>query len=129
MPVDSRSSGPDDLAVNIGAAIRASRGAMSQATLGRSVGVRQATISRWERGGGDKPTVAQLLRIEEALDLQRGALFVAAGLVTAGAIEGVERAILGDPGLDARSRQLLVAVYRAFLNAQDSPVDKAGTGQ
>lgn len=63
---------------HLGLAIRAARGALTQAELGRMIGVGQPAISAWESGRVTL-TVDQLWAIEVALGLTHGWLCAGAG--------------------------------------------------
>ena len=124
--LDGAGSNAHDAGMAVGQAIRAARAraALTQEQLAaRLEDVRQADISYWERGA--RPIELQAIpKIEAALGLRRGELLLAAGLVEP---EGVERAILADPGLDPLRKSLLVETYRGFLRTTKELGKKLGT--
>ena len=78
MKANDRSRRPHTVA--LGRAIRLHRGEMSQEDLAPGLGVSQASISSWERGGVDL-TCEQVAALERRVGLRRGTLFVEAGYV------------------------------------------------
>lgn len=111
--VDKRRPKPDNAPVAVGAAIRRYRVARgwNQTELGERIDLDQTGVGELERG--DRPlTLERLLTIEDALDLDRGALLLEAGLIPS---PGVEAAILADPCLTPEWRKPVLALYRSAI--------------
>src|SRR5215475_9993751 len=106
---------PTALAVKFGKALRVARGSVTQVQLGQRTGIDQASLSLIERGLR-LPTIEQVAKMEQALDLTRGALF------EAGYAEGVSstlRAIDNDAALHPVAREALRRVYAGLLEMPD----------
>lgn len=68
------------MAVTIGEALRAARGAITQKVVAAAIDVEQGTISRWE-SDDTRPTLEQLTAFEQATDRPKGFCLIAAGYV------------------------------------------------
>lgn len=106
---------PADTAVRqtneaMGAAIAKARKALgwSQSQLGVAVDREQATVSDWEKGETSVP-LPVVVKIQDALGLGTGALFIAAGLVpeTEDALDLIRR----DPTITDDRRDLIIEIY------------------
>lgn len=87
---------------------------ISQDELARRLKVGQTTVARWV--GTVEPALDMVAAIERALGLGRGELLRAAGYVDDGHVS-VRHAVANDHELDARSRRVLLATYRALVGS------------
>ena len=88
---------------------------MSQNELARRVGRSPATMNRWINGQDlDQFDIA--MAIEDALELPRGHLFIAAGYVD-GEPLSVRDAIATDPDLPANLRQIVLTTYDSVIQS------------
>jgi transcriptional regulator with XRE-family HTH domain len=85
------------------------RAGLTQAELGKRLGVSQRKISRWEDGVGLGPN--QVTLIEIALELPRGSLLARAGHVHLDTV----LAISEDNRLEEDDRQALLRAYRSAI--------------
>jgi len=116
--VDKQPRGVHPALVAYGSALHAERRAagLSQDELAEASGVGQSTISKWERGlAGRSPRVEDIRRIEEALQLTSGRLFVVAGYVKLPT--STVEAIALDPALDRGYRQILIEAYEGAIRS------------
>lgn len=90
------------------------RAELTQDELGERIGLTGARVSQLE-GGLNAPQPETVFRIEAALDLEPGRLSSFLGYVPCGVVPDVETAIAEDRGLDDRSREALLAVYRSLV--------------
>lgn len=114
VPVDSRRVKPDNAPVTVGRTIKRLREAagVSQEALGAALGIDQTGVGKIE-SGQRALTVERLLRIEDALGLDRGAIVLDAGLVPGAGT--VEAAVLSDRGLTPVMRRSLLVFYRSAV--------------
>jgi transcriptional regulator with XRE-family HTH domain len=100
---------------NLGKAIRAARGSLTQAQLGALLQVPQTTISRWEKGQVALDVI-QVAELEQALGLEGGSLLIAAGLIPGRrTVKDVAKALLTEPNIDPALRRDLVAIYKNYV--------------
>lgn len=90
------------------ALVRKRRG-MTQHQLGAASGIPQVTLSRWENGA--HPSLDDLARLEEALQVSRGSILREAGYVE-DMPRSVGEVIDSDPTLEERFRGLVWSIYR-----------------
>jgi excisionase family DNA binding protein len=104
----------------IGAAIRDHRRQvnLTQEDMAAAIGVHQSLVSRWERGR-EFPSIPQLIAVEEALKLDAGSLFIAAGIVEVGDIEAAIRAA---DYLSGRERDFLLMALERVIVPPPPPV-------
>jgi len=91
---------------------------LSQRELARALGFSHSTISYWELGKG-LPEPANVVELERVLELESGTLSRLLGYMPVATMQremvGVLDAIMADPGLGARERELLATMYRELL--------------
>lgn len=87
----------------------------SQNQVARTIGIDPATLSRWVNGQ-PMEQVAAVSKIEQALELPRGHLFIAAGYVD-GEPLSVRDAIATDPDLPANLRQIVLTTYDSVIQS------------
>lgn len=83
---------------------------LSHTAAAKALGVSQPTVTRWA-GGGVRPSLEDLARIEDACGRPRGFILHAAGYVSD--VASVEDAVLMDPDLDDAGRAAVLAAYGA----------------
>jgi transcriptional regulator with XRE-family HTH domain len=125
-----RSGGPVGGAVgqavgDIGAYIRAQRehAKVSLRQLARTAGVSNPYLSQIERGLRT-PSAEILQQIARALRISAEALYVRAGILDQRPAGAVTDAVLADPHLTERQKQVLLDVYQSFrreLTGADHP--------
>lgn len=96
----------------LGGAITVARGRMTQKALAKALfgnESRQSTISRWERGLAERPTLEEINAIEEVTGKPRGWILVRAGYVELPS--STRDAIVADTALDDQHRDIMLAVY------------------
>jgi transcriptional regulator with XRE-family HTH domain len=100
---------------DIGAYIRSQReGAqVSLRQLARSAGVSNPYLSQIERGLR-KPSAEILQQIAKGLRISAEALYVKAGILDEKPAGAVADAVLADPGLTERQKQVLLDIYESF---------------
>ena len=90
----------------------------SQRRLAQGVGVSHSAISSWERGAS-LPEPANVVDLERALALESGTLARLLGYMPLETMRremaGVLDAIMADPDLGQRERDLLLAMYRELV--------------
>lgn len=94
----------------------AARG-VTQSALADAVGMKQNTVSRWV-GGDFAPPPETVFAIEEALDVEPGALSQFLGFLPMGEGETpitITAAVGAAPELEDWQREALLAVYRTFV--------------
>jgi transcriptional regulator with XRE-family HTH domain len=106
---------------DIGAYIRSQReGAqVSLRQLARSAGVSNPYLSQIERGLR-KPSAEILQQIAKGLRISAEALYVKAGILDEKPASAVTDAVLADPGLTERQKQVLLDIYQSFRREHDS---------
>jgi transcriptional regulator with XRE-family HTH domain len=114
-----------DLTEDIGSYIRSQReGAqVSLRQLARTAGVSNPYLSQIERGLR-RPSAEILQQIAKGLRISAEALYVKAGILEERPASAVTDAVLADPTLTERQKQVLLDVYRSFRreNAASTPV-------
>ncbi len=104
------------LAANLGRAIRAAQGEMSQSELSRRTGIDQPTLSKLVRGVRRTPlTVWEMLTIEQAAGRPPGFILRQAGLITRSV--GIREALLSEPDLPELARRMLIAASDAAMGS------------
>ncbi len=108
---------------DIGAYIRSQReGAqVSLRQLARTAGVSNPYLSQIERGLR-KPSAEILQQIAKGLRISAEALYVKAGILDARPAGAVTDAVLADPGLSERQKQVLLDIYQSFRRESDHDV-------
>jgi transcriptional regulator with XRE-family HTH domain len=95
--------------VELHEAIRAAyEGRVRQEDIAESIGVDQATVSRWARGRSI-PNIVQMSKIEQLADRPAGWISIQAGLIAD--VRSVPEAIAVDPALDDAARASLLKAY------------------
>jgi len=96
--------------------------AMSQAELGRRLGISAQAVSSWLRGG-IIPTRENVERVEDELSVEpRGYLLQIAGYSTDGPPEPtVESLIRADPGLDPEDKRVILRILRLARERHPQP--------
>ncbi|HVT77940.1 MAG TPA: helix-turn-helix transcriptional regulator [Acidimicrobiales bacterium] len=89
--------------------------ALTQLALATRLGWAQTKVSSLELGQMEL-TLEMGRALEDALGLERGALWVACGIVELDGID-VETALLADPALDDVGRSAMVELYRGLVKA------------
>ena len=112
--------------------------AWSQRRLADELGVSHSTVAYWERGEG-VPAGDNLARLEHILQLEPGTLTRLLGYMPEHTMRremsGVIEAIMTDPQLGARERELLLALYhqliqqRADREARKTNASRSGNQQ
>jgi transcriptional regulator with XRE-family HTH domain len=118
---------------DIGAYIRSQReGAqVSLRQLARSAGVSNPYLSQIERGLR-KPSAEILQQIAKGLRISAEALYVRAGILEERPASAVTDAVLADPDLTERQKQVLLDIYQSFrreAGAAAATADAATTNQ
>jgi transcriptional regulator with XRE-family HTH domain len=108
---------------DIGAYIRSQReGAqVSLRQLARAAGVSNPYLSQIERGLR-KPSAEILQQIAKGLRISAEALYVKAGILDERPAGAVIEAVLADPGLTERQKQVLLDIYQSFRREHDRDV-------
>jgi transcriptional regulator with XRE-family HTH domain len=106
---------------DIGAYIRNQReGAqVSLRQLARAAGVSNPYLSQIERGLR-KPSAEILQQIAKGLRISAEVLYVKAGILDEKPASAVADAVLADPGLTERQKQVLLDIYQSFRREHDS---------
>ncbi|WP_214401206.1 helix-turn-helix domain-containing protein [Pseudonocardia lacus] len=107
---------------NIGAYIRSQReGAqVSLRQLAKAAGVSNPYLSQVERGLR-KPSAEILQQIAKGLRISAEALYVRAGILDERPASAVVDAVLADPHLSERQKQVLLDVYQSFRQEGGRP--------
>jgi transcriptional regulator with XRE-family HTH domain len=105
----------EDLSRDIGGYIRAQRehAQVSLRELSRTAGVSNPYLSQIERGLR-KPSAEILQQIAKGLLISAEALYVKAGILDEKPASAVTDAVLADPTLTERQKQVLLDVYQSF---------------
>ncbi|WP_243790270.1 helix-turn-helix domain-containing protein [Saccharopolyspora gloriosae] len=109
---------------DLGGYIRAQRSSaqISLRELAKSAGVSNPYLSQIERGLR-KPSAEILQQIAKALRISAEALYVQAGILEQREGGPVVDAILADPDLDERQKQVLLDIYASFRREHDGHGD------
>jgi transcriptional regulator with XRE-family HTH domain len=108
---------------NLGDYIREQRNSaqISLRQLAKLAGVSNPYLSQIERGLR-KPSAEILQQIAKALRISAEALYVQAGILDERYGDSdVPTAVLGDPGITERQKQVLLEIYDSFRRENDSP--------
>ena len=107
---------------DIGAYIRAQRehAKVSLRQLARTAGVSNPYLSQIERGLRT-PSAEILQQIARALRISAEALYVRAGILDQRPAGAVTDAVLADPHLTERQKQVLLEVYQSFRRENPGP--------
>jgi transcriptional regulator with XRE-family HTH domain len=107
---------------DIGSYIRAQReqAQVSMRQLARSAGVSNPYLSQIERGLR-KPSAEILQQIARGLRISAEALYVRAGILEERPASVVTDAVLADPTLTERQKQVLIDVYQSFRRENGQP--------
>jgi transcriptional regulator with XRE-family HTH domain len=110
---------------DIGSYIRSQReGAqVSLRQLARTAGVSNPYLSQIERGLR-KPSAEILQQIAKGLRISAEALYVRAGILEEKPASAVTDAVLADPSLTERQKQVLLDVYQSFRRENTAAVEK-----
>ena len=110
---------------DIGSYIRSQReGAqVSLRQLARAAGVSNPYLSQIERGLR-KPSAEILQQIAKGLRISAEALYVKAGILEEKPASAVTDAVLADPSLTERQKQVLLDVYQSFRRENTAAVVK-----
>jgi transcriptional regulator with XRE-family HTH domain len=108
---------------DIGAYIRSQRevAQVSLRQLARAAGVSNPYLSQIERGRR-KPSAEILQQIAKGLRISAEALYVKAGILDEKPAGAVADAVLADPGLTERQKQVLLDIYLSFRRENDRDV-------
>lgn len=114
-PVEQVGQAVGQVVEDIGAYIRSQReGAqVSLRQLARSAGVSNPYLSQIERGLR-KPSAEILQQIAKGLRISAEALYVRAGFLDERPASDVAAAVLADPNLTERQKQVLLDIYESF---------------
>jgi transcriptional regulator with XRE-family HTH domain len=106
---------------DIGGYIRSQRelAQVSLRQLAKSAGVSNPYLSQIERGLR-RPSAEILQQIARGLRISAEALYVRAGILDQRPAGAVTDAVLGDPELTERQKQVLLDVYQSFRRENDS---------
>jgi transcriptional regulator with XRE-family HTH domain len=107
---------------DIGSYIRAQReqAQVSLRQLARNAGVSNPYLSQIERGLR-KPSAEILQQIARGLRISAEALYVRAGILEERPASAVTDAVLADPSLTERQKQVLIDVYQSFRRENGQP--------
>lgn len=113
---------------DIGSYIRAQReqAQVSLRQLAKSAGVSNPYLSQIERGLR-RPSAEILQQIAHGLRISAEALYVRAGILDERPAGAVTDAVLNDPELTERQKQVLLDVYRSFCRENGSDDQHAGS--
>ena len=105
------------------------RGAqLSLRKLSDAAGISNPYLSQIERGLR-KPSAEILQAIAKALRISAETLYVRAGILDEDREHDLVAEILKDPFISERQKQVLVDIYRSFLEGQEDPESRASTVQ
>jgi transcriptional regulator with XRE-family HTH domain len=100
---------------------------ISMRQLAQSAGVSNPYLSQIERGLR-KPSADILQQIAKGLRISAEALYVQAGILEdRPADSGVRSALLADPQLSERQKQVLIEIYESFRRENAAAVDESGS--
>lgn len=108
----------------LGAFIREQRRSarLSLRKLSDLAGISNPYLSQIERGLR-KPSAEILQAIAKALRISAETLYVRAGILEEGGEEDLVAAVLKDPVISERQKQVLIDIYRSFLEARITGAD------
>lgn len=114
----------------LGAFIREQRrGAqLSLRKLSESAGISNPYLSQIERGLR-KPSAEILQAIAKALRISAETLYIRAGILDEDRDHDLVAEILKDPYISERQKQVLIDIYKSFVEATDEPSAKAASVQ
>jgi transcriptional regulator with XRE-family HTH domain len=96
--------------------------------LASAAGVSNPYLSQIERGLR-RPSAEILQQIAKGLRISAEALYVQAGILEDRQSDsGVRTAVLADPGLSERQKQVLLEIYESFRKEMAAGAEDAGTG-
>jgi transcriptional regulator with XRE-family HTH domain len=96
--------------------------------LASAAGVSNPYLSQIERGLR-RPSAEILQQIAKGLRISAEALYVQAGILEDRQSDsGVRAAVLADPGLSERQKQVLLEIYESFRKEMAAGAEDAGTG-
>lgn len=105
------------------------RGAqLSLRKLSDAAGISNPYLSQIERGLR-KPSAEILQAIAKALRISAETLYVRAGILDEDREHDLVAEILKDPFITERQKQVLVDIYRSFLEGREDPESRAATVQ
>lgn len=103
------------------------RGAqLSLRKLSDAAGISNPYLSQIERGLR-KPSAEILQAIAKALRISAETLYVRAGILDEDRDHDLIAEILKDQHISERQKQVLIDIYRSFVEARDEPSDKAAS--
>ncbi|NMH96300.1 helix-turn-helix domain-containing protein [Pseudonocardia acidicola] len=113
---------------DIGTYIRAQRESaqVSLRQLAKAAGVSNPYLSQIERGLR-KPSAEILQQIAKGLRISAEALYVKAGILDERPASPVTDAVLADPTLTERQKQVLLDIYQSFRRENDPPAAPGAT--
>ena len=94
-------------------------GHLSLRKLSELAGISNPYLSQIERGLR-KPSAEILQQIAKGLRISAEALYVKAGILDEKPASAVTDAVLADPGLTERQKQVLLDIYQSFRREHDS---------
>jgi transcriptional regulator with XRE-family HTH domain len=101
------------------------RAQLSMRQLAQQAGVSNPYLSQIERGLR-KPSADILAQIAKGLRISAEAIYVQAGILEdRTADSGVRAALLGDPDLNERQKQMLVEIYESFRRENAAAAEPA----
>ncbi|KUI13029.1 XRE family transcriptional regulator [Mycobacterium sp. GA-1285] len=114
-------------AQDIGTFIRTQREAaqVSVRQLAEKAGVSNPYLSQIERGLR-KPSADVLNQIAKALRVSAEVLYVRAGILEPSETSEVRDAIVNDPAITERQKQVLLDIYTSFCQQNEADVDETG---
>jgi transcriptional regulator with XRE-family HTH domain len=105
------------------------RGAqLSLRKLSDAAGISNPYLSQIERGLR-KPSAEILQAIAKALRISAETLYVRAGILDEDRDHDLVAEILKDPFISERQKQVLVDIYKSFIDATDEPAERAASVQ
>jgi transcriptional regulator with XRE-family HTH domain len=125
-PVEQVGQAVADIGADIGGYIRSQReGAqVSLRQLAKAAGVSNPYLSQVERGLR-KPSAEILQQIAKGLRISAEALYVRAGILEQKPASAVADAVLADPDLTERQKQVLMDIYQSFRREGGDPAAPA----
>jgi transcriptional regulator with XRE-family HTH domain len=117
-------------ASDIGSFIRAQREAaqVSVRQLAEKAGVSNPYLSQIERGLR-KPSAEVLNQIAKALRVSAEVLYVRAGILEPGQGNAVRDAVISDPAITERQKQVLLDIYSSFLQQNEAASALSGPAE
>jgi transcriptional regulator with XRE-family HTH domain len=99
---------------------------LSLRKLSDAAGISNPYLSQIERGLR-KPSAEILQAIAKALRISAETLYVRAGILDEDRDHDLVAEILKDPFITERQKQVLVDIYRSFLEGRDEPAERAAS--